>query len=180
MEEKIEAVKSIVIDMQKDVATLTVKSDYYANNIDKLTDISSNITRLLAVHEQRLEIAEKVNRSLPEVIEQRRQEAQQHFMRVTDRINSIDIELRHEMANNQKEILDEIKGVTDGVNQLRLDMAATNSKLKTDLETDFNVKLVEIEKRISTVNQWMWTMMGGIAVLAAILAAFNGLIHIHS
>lgn len=180
MEEKIEAVKSIVIDMQKDVATLTVKSDRYETNIDKLTDISGNITRLLAVHEQRLEAAEKVNRSLPDVIEQRRQEAQQHAMRVMDRVNSIDIELRHEMNSNQKEILDEIKNVHDGVSQLRIEMTIANSKLKTDLEEDFDIKIEEMNKRISAVNQWMWSMMGGIAVLAAILAAFNGLIHIHT
>lgn len=180
MEDKIEAVKAIVIDTQRDVATLKVKSDYFENNIDKLTDISSNITRLLAVHEQRLEAAEKVNRSLPDVIEQRRQEAQSQVVRVMDRINSVDTELRHEINNNQKQILDEIKSVHDGVTQLRIDMSAANSKLKTDLEDDFETKIQEMDKRITDINKWMWTMMGGIAVLGAILAAFNGLIHIHS
>jgi hypothetical protein len=185
VEEKIELVRTLAIDNQRDISSLKVKVDIFDNNLDKLTDISLNVSKLLAVHEQRIDTAEKAYRTLPDIIEKHRQEAQAHATRALDKASKVETDLRAEIGKSQKEILDEIKIVSNGMNNLRLDFTSSNIVLKDDLELQITNKEVHLTKkiealdeRIGAIQKLVWIVTGGAAVVGAVASQLSGLLHI--
>ena len=81
----------------KSVASVNEKLD---NTIDKLTDISSSIKSMLAVHEEKLSRQDKVDEIIFEKLRERQQE-----------IQDVHASLKAEMATSEKRLLVEIKSL---------------------------------------------------------------------
>jgi hypothetical protein len=184
-EEKIELVRTLAGDNQRDISSLKVKVDIFDNNLDKLTDISLNVSKLLAVHEQRIDTAEKAYKTLPDIIEKHRQEAMSQAQRALDKAAKVESDLRMEIGKSQKEILDEIKAVNNGMTSLRLDFNSTNIVLKDDLELQIANKEVglikkidALDERIGAIQKLVWIVTGGAAVVGAVASQLSGLINV--
>lgn len=67
-------VQSDVAELQRDMAQISILVERMDTTIEKLAELSANISKLLAVHEQRLEQYEKISEKLIENAERRRDE----------------------------------------------------------------------------------------------------------
>ncbi len=90
----------------KSVANVNVKLD---NTIDKLTDISSSIKSMLAVHEEKLSKNEDINKAIFSLLENRRKESDNKFEDIHSRLNKSVKDLRDEVELSEKRLMCEIK-----------------------------------------------------------------------
>jgi len=61
--------------------------------IDKLSEVSSNVVKMLAVHEERIEQAVKTNDILFKLVEERKKENEKHYERTCERIEELEIKI---------------------------------------------------------------------------------------
>ena len=85
--------------VQSEVKSLTNVSSKLDTAIEKLTDVSSSIKSMLAVHEEKINRAEEIDDELFSQIESRRQELTADIKELHSRLNSNTKELR-ECINN--------------------------------------------------------------------------------
>ena len=90
----------------KSVANVNEKLD---NTIDKLTDISSSIKSMLAVHEEKLSKNEEVDKAIFTLLENRRKESENKFEELHSRLNKSVVNLREEVELSEKRLMCEIK-----------------------------------------------------------------------
>ena len=61
--------------------------------IDKLSEVSSNLVKMLAVHEERIEQTVKTNDILFKLVEERKKENEKHYERTCERIEDLEIKV---------------------------------------------------------------------------------------
>jgi hypothetical protein len=113
--------------------------------IDKLTDVTADISKILAVHDQRLERGEKATADVFDLLERRRQEMNEDIKELHSRITTTTRELSAEIAATQRCI---VEGIDDLKRELKEDQKYHNQK-QTDLE-----------KRIETLEKWRYMLVG--------------------
>ena len=110
-------------ELDRDVQHLYIVIDKLDTAIEKLSDVSTDIKQILAVHEQRLDQTETI--------------MERHFVQM-DAVHNRVSNLRDDMNEAQQEVLD----------------------------------------KIAEINKWRWQMMGGAAVIAAIISMMGELMHL--
>lgn len=158
------------IEIQKKMAQVEVKIDKFDTNIDKLTDISLNVSKLLAVHEQRLDSVEKSTKASVQYIEDRRKETDAMFNRVYDKISETEDDIRTELNQVQTSIVTEVKSISVDIGKLRNDVNTTTNQIKDDLEDKLKKEVEEISERMSKIEKFMWIVTGGAAVAGAVIS----------
>jgi septation ring formation regulator EzrA len=116
--------------------------------IDKLTDISSNVSNLLAVHETKLSSQEIISKQLSDLVEARRVETDEKIQILHDRISSGERDIKEKIDEQYDDLMLEIKA-------MRADQQSQHAALS---------------ERITTMEKWQWLVIGGSAVVGAILA----------
>jgi hypothetical protein len=116
--------------------------------IDKLTDISNNVSNLLAVHETKLTAQEIISKQLSDLVEARRVETDDKVQLLHERISSGERELKESIDEQYDELMKEIK-------EMRAESAAQHTTLSD---------------RITAMEKWMWTVIGGAAIVGGIIA----------
>ncbi len=139
----IDNVASLNQDMAK-VGTLVDRLDI---TIIKLADISANVSQLLAVHESKLTAQEIVTKQTVDLVEKRRVETDEKIQLVHGRISSGEKELSEKIDNQYDDIMNELK-------DMRKESTEQHNKLSG---------------RITTMEKWMWTIMGGAIVVGSII-----------
>jgi len=97
--EQLDLLQKELATVQSEVKSLTSVSTKLDTAIEKLTDVSSSIKSMLAVHEEKLNRAEEIDGELFSQIESRRQELTADIKELHSRLNSNTKELR-ECINN--------------------------------------------------------------------------------
>lgn len=128
-----------VSSLQKDMAQVGALVDRLDVTIEKLTEVSSTVSQLLAVQGNRLEFQEKVAEKLQELVEKRRQETETNIKEVYIRIEKVEKDLQADMDENHNNVIKEIK----------------------ELRTDGEKQHKEMNDRMSRLEKWMWTAVGG-------------------
>ena len=90
----------------KSVANVNEKLD---STIEKLTDISSSIKSMLAVHEEKLSKNEEVDKAIFTLLENRRKESENKFEDLHSRLNKSVKDLREEVELIEKRLMCELK-----------------------------------------------------------------------
>lgn len=135
-----------VSSLQQDMAQVGALVDRLDVTIEKLTEVSSTVSQLLAVQGNRLEFQEKVAEKLQDLVEKRRQETDTSIKEVYNRVEKVEKDLQKDIDDNQVEVIKEIKDLrTEGQNQHK-----------------------EMNDRIGRLEKWMWTL-GGAAIIIAVL-----------
>lgn len=116
------------------------------NAIEKLTDLGNDITRMLALHEQRIARLEQIDNEIHGLVEKRRAELQ-------DDIKDVDSKL----ANTIKEISGDLSSTEDRIMTAIKDV---KSDIKTDSEESTKAHN-ELVKRVESLEKWKWTLIGG-------------------
>lgn len=132
----------------KDMAVVGALVDRLDTTIDKLTDISSNVSNLLAVHETKLSSQEIISKQLSDLVEARRVEADEKIQTLHERISSGEREIKEKIDEQYDDLMLEIKA------------------MRHDQQTQH----AALSERITTMEKWQWLVIGGSAVVGALLA----------
>ena len=94
----LEALKIEVTDLQRNIGQVNILVERLDTTIDKLSDLSNHISKLLAVHEHKFETQEKQTEILFNLLEKRKQETEQMVK-----------DIRSDFDTDYKAILAELK-----------------------------------------------------------------------
>jgi hypothetical protein len=89
--------------MTNNIATLDRRQDRIEDAIERLTEISGDLNKMIAVHEQRLIQQEKQMTSLEDVVEKRREESEIKLKDVYDTIRTEDRSIIQELNKMREE-----------------------------------------------------------------------------
>ncbi len=137
-----------VSGLNQDMAKVGTLVDRLDTTIIKLADISANVSQLLAVHESKLTAQEIVTKQTVDLIEKRRVETDDKIQLVHGRISSGEKELTEKIDNQYDDIMNELK-------DMRKESTEQHNKLSS---------------RITTMEKWMWTVMGGALVVGSLIS----------
>ena len=115
------------------------------NQVELLREIASDLKRMLAVHDEKLNQHERKQDDIFELIEQRRNEMAEDIKEIHSRITTVQRELCTEITATESRI---IKGLDELKDELKTDQEYHNSKQKT------------LEQRIADLEKWRWIIIG--------------------
>ena len=115
------------------------------NQVELLREIASDLKRMLAVHDEKLNQHERKQDDIFELIEQRRNEMAEDIKEIHSRITTVQRELCTEITATESRI---IKGLDELKDELKTDQEYHNSKQKT------------LEQRIADLEKWRWIFIG--------------------
>jgi hypothetical protein len=133
--------------LRKDMAVVGSLVDRLDTTIDKLTDISNNVSNLLAVHETKLSSQEIITKQISELVEARRMETDDKIQILHERISSGERELKSSIDDQYDELMKEIK----------------------EMRAESTVQHNTLSDRITAMEKWMWTVIGGSAIVGGII-----------
>ena len=129
--------------LKKDVNIITSLCEKFDTTIDKMQEIASNLSKMISLQEQRIEMQDKATREMESVLEMRRVEHNNDIKELHSRITTVNRDLTTKIDETEKRILDEI-------HLLRDELSKDNDKMG---------------KRIFDIETWKWMVMGGIFVV---------------
>ena len=133
--------------LQQDMAKVGMLVDRLDTTINKLADISNNVSSLLAVHETKLSATEIISKQTVELVEKRRIETDDRLQTIHARISSGEKELSEKIDVQYDEIMRELK-------EMRIESTTQHNKLSG---------------RITTMEKWMWAVVGGAGVVGGLI-----------
>lgn len=128
-----------VASLQKDMAQVGVLVDRLDITIEKLTEVSTRVSELLAVQGTRLENQEKVSENLQELIEKRRVETDTNIKDVYIRVEKVEKDLYTEIESSQNKVISEIKAMRE----------------------ESTKQHEELSGKVNRLERWMWIVIGG-------------------
>lgn len=138
---------SSVENLKSDMAKIGMLVDRLDVTIEKLTEVSSNVSQLLAIQGSRLEFQEKIQAQLQDMIEKRR------------------LETDSALAKLHKKIDDNLDKVQSDVEDIE---TIISSKID-DITTQNDAQ----NQRITKIETWMWIILGGSATVAVLIDKLN-------
>ena len=133
--------------LNRDMAVVNTLVGRLDTTIDKLTDISSSVSNLLAVHETKLTSQEIISKQLSDLVEARRVETDDKVQLLHERISSGERELKESIDDQYDELMKEIK----------------------EMRAESTVQHNTLSDRITAMEKWMWTVIGGAAIVGGII-----------
>jgi DNA repair ATPase RecN len=119
--------------------------------IDKLGQVATSLDRMIAVHENRLEYHDQIDKELFTLIEDRRKESKSQYEILHQRMGKMRDEFDRDLTDAMKEIMAEIK-----------DLKERDAKFH-----------VEMSERLNRLEKWRWVVTGGAIAGGFILAKMD-------
>ena len=133
--------------LQQDMAQVGTLVDRLDVTIEKLTEVSTRVSELLAVQGTRLLNQEKVSEQIQTLIETRRVETDTNIKDVYVRVERVEKDLYNEIDASQKTVLTEIK----------------------EMRAESTIQHNELKSKVNRLEKWMWTLIGGVAVITFVI-----------
>lgn len=118
--------------------------DRFEKALEKLTEVSSSLKQMLAVHENRLQERDKIEPAIFDLIEKRKEEHIQYVERVFNEIK----ETQREFAQSLDRKIDKL------------------AKQQDD-------RIEDLETRIERLERWRWMLLGAGAVVGFLCSKFD-------
>jgi DNA anti-recombination protein RmuC len=160
-------VNNRLLDVERKVSANEVLIGRFDTALDKISEVSLNVSKLLAVHEQRLETQEANSKESKEA------NAILHL-----RVTSTEQRLRQEMSEGQKEILSEIKSLRSDVEEMGDEITQKAADMKTSLEAEFSSKIDTVSSRVTKLERLAYIVVGGATVVGFLLSQAMGFLQL--
>lgn len=141
-----------VSSLQRDMAQVGALVDRLDITIEKLTEVSTTVSQLLAVQGNRLEFQEKVGDKLQDLVERRRVETESYVKDLHIKIDTVEKDLKEDIKGTHLDILEKIG-----------EMQESGTKQHQEISD-------KLGDRITSLEKWMWTIAGGGTVVWFILS----------
>lgn len=136
-----------VNSLQKDMAQVGVLVERLDITIEKLTEMSSYVSKMLAVQVARLDSQEKIADKLQDHVEKSKRDTDMSFKEVYDKISKVEQELIYDMEETKDKVIQKID-----------ELGKTGQKQHS-----------ELQERITGIERWMWLLIGGGTIMGFVL-----------
>lgn len=143
----IQKLSDSIDNLKNDMAKIGILVDRLDVTIEKLTEVSTNVSQLLAIQGSRLEFQEKLQEKLQDTLEKRRQETDAAIVKLHEKVDTVQKDTGLSIEKSKTNILTEI----------------------SDIKNIITKQHESENERITKIETWMWLIMGGSVVLAFIL-----------
>lgn len=160
----IDTVQKDVTTIQKEMAQVASVAERLDVSIEKLTELSTTMSQILAVQGNRLDVYEKAQEKLQDTVERRKAESDEAINKAYLRMERIEENLQDDMK--------------DIATKIQNDATSTHNDIKTlfnDLKKDINDQNQTTNDRITNVERWMYGIAGGFALIVVLMASFDTL-----
>lgn len=141
--DRVSALADDVSYLQQDMAKIGMLVDRLDITIDKLAEVSTSLSQLLAVHETKISAQDAIVKNVSDLVEKRREEMEENVKLLHARISSGEKEMEDKLDDRSESILEELK-------EMRAESAKQHEALNN---------------RITVLEKWMWVVVGALAVL---------------
>ncbi len=124
--------------LKRDFAQLTAVAEKLDVAIDKLSSVATSLDRMIAVHENRLEYHDQIDKELFTLIEDRRKEAKEQFQSLHSRVSSMRDDFDDQLNTNTQNVVSLLQEHTKSEQAHHDEMAA----------------------RLDKLEKWRWLVMG--------------------
>jgi cob(I)alamin adenosyltransferase len=114
--------------------------------IEKIVELSAEVAKTLAVHEERLTKHDEVNEELYHLVEKRRYEMSESVKELNNQITDSGKEQTAALIETEHRIMAAIASLKVAV---------------TSEQNAVNTRALEMDKRISSLERWRWILVGG-------------------
>jgi len=118
------------------------------SSLEKISEVSNSIGKLLAVHDERLNSLEKVS---------------------DKRDREID-ELHSRITTQTREILEKLESMEKRIEERMKHAAVVSTQQHNDIKNEIQGDMKEMEDRIRTLEKWKWYIMGAGAAIGYALS----------
>jgi chromosome segregation ATPase len=137
--------------LKKDVEIITNLFNKIDVTIDKLQEISSTLSKMVSIQEQRIEAQEVFTKDILITLETRRVEHMNDIKELNSRISTVNKELTEKIEESEQKILKELQA-------LRSELTGTNKSLID---------------RILSIEGWKWMITGAVGVVVWLISQVN-------
>lgn len=143
-EQEVSELKLKVGLLEKDIQVGNSISERLSESIEKIQEMSLSLVKLISYHEQKHNQHESTEKELKEDIKE-----------LHSRITTVNREIH--------ERIDQVEHhIASRIDALRMSLENHKKVEKDTCETGNS----ELEKKVETINQWRWQIMGAIAVIS--------------
>ena len=133
--------------IKADVAAMGSLWNKLDDAIEKIGTASANISSILAVHEERIDMTEKL-------VTERRRESSEAGKELHSRISTASRERMEEHKAVQQDMKQSEEKILNAINELRKDV---------------NKEQQHLEDRITKLEQWRWILIGVLIAVSAVV-----------
>ncbi len=133
--------------IKADVAAMGHLFEKLDDAIEKIGTASANISSILAVHEERIDMTEKL-------VTERRRESSEAVKELHSRISTASRERMEEHKAVQQDMKQSEEKILNAINELRKDV---------------NKEQQHLEDRITKLEQWRWILIGVLIAVSAVV-----------
>ena len=151
--------------LKKDVDQIGVLCAKLDTTIEKVQELTSAMTKMLALHEERIEKQEQRDTEILRILESRRTETESNVKELHSRITTIDKEHRQEMG----ELEDRMEKMVSNHVSKAVDEIRALTVAQKEHHEHMNERLNLVEKKI-------WMFVGGAIVFGFIASNFGEII----
>lgn len=137
--------------LQTDMAKVGALVDRLDTTIDKLTEVSTSLSQLMAVHEAKLSAQEIITKQTTDLVEKRRVEMEDKVQQLHARISSGEKELAEKIEDQYDDIMTEIKA------------------MRQESQTQHSA----LSDRITAMEKWHWLIIGGSIIIGVLISQVN-------
>lgn len=150
------SIEAEIAVLKSDVSRMTSLFEKLDTAIERMGDVSNNIARMLAVHEERLNKQDDIDEELFTLVEKRKQELQGDIKELHSRITTVSRELSDDINETEQRLM---TAMTYGMSDIK--------KCITDETKTITTQQTDIDKRVTELERWKWLIMGGSVVVGA-------------
>lgn len=140
-EERVRTLETDMAIIKRDITQFNILFQKLDITIEKLGDVSNNISKLLAVHEERIDVLQSVDRDIERKIDAKSQEIKD----LATKVDSLNMYLASELSNTETKIKDEIKGI---------------KTLIEHKQEEQSKSLDDITNKVHHIEKWKWIIVG--------------------
>lgn len=166
--------------MEREVATMHGIFNRFDTALEKITEISSSLKQIIAVHDMRLVEREKADLAIFDSIEKHKEEYSRGIDRVRQKMDDLSNDIRREVRHEINEQYDELKEIVKRFEGSQKDIAD-----KIDRRIDAQIadrdrqfrkvekENVDFDQRMQAMERWRWFMMGGATLIGILVGSLN-------
>lgn len=137
--------------LKKDITLINDVFRKLDTTIEKLEELTASMTKILSLHEQKLEYHERKDQDLDRLIELRRTELLNDIKELHSRVTTVNRELTTQIEHTETKITSEIKALKDHITQ--------------EHKQASNV--------VEQIQRWKWMILGGSAAVMWLISSVN-------
>lgn len=127
-------------------------------SLEKISEVSNQIGKLLAVHNERLN-----------QLERDKEATEQDVKEVHSRITT-----------NNREIMEKLQQMEDRIEERMKQSQISATAQHNDIKVEIQEEIKGIETRIDTLEKWKWLVLGGAAALGWLLSNYKAILTVIS